>query len=357
VKSFEGTWKGRSNGLDSSGGVVRISASKRLCQILGLLLILLSGCHPKSTQIVRDTQFIMGTLVEITLVARDDEATAAAMGEAFDEMRRIERLMSRSIEESEIWRVNRAAGKDRVSVSDDLLSVLRIALEVSRLSEGSFDVTVGALVGLWGRCWNENRVPSTDEVGVALGEVGYRDVEIDEEKGTVFLKGEGVELALGGIAKGYAVDQAFRFLQDQGFRDLIVNAGGDLRSGGTKFGSPWVVGIQDPRDPSGMIAKFRVRDAAIATSGDYERFFTKDGIRYHHIVDPTTGFPARGCRSVTILSGELVWADALATAVFVLGPQKGMALVERISDTEALIVDANGQMTLSSGMGKKIVFQ
>ena len=116
MKSFEGTWKGRSNGLDSSGGVVRISASKRLCQILGLLLILLSGCHPKSTQIVRDTQFIMGTLVEITLVARDDEATAAAMGEAFDEMRRIERLMSRSIEESEIWRVNRAAGKDRVSV-------------------------------------------------------------------------------------------------------------------------------------------------------------------------------------------------------------------------------------------------
>lgn len=331
--------------------------SKILSLGLAILLPLFAGCQPRGPEILKRTQFVMGTLVEITLVAQDNQASADAISGAFQEMWRIEKLMSRRVKGSDVWWVNQAAGKNRVAVSPDLLSVIRVGLEVSHGSGGAFDFTVGSLVGLWDRCWKENRVPSRQEVGASLRLVGYRDLEIDEEEKTLFLKKEGMELALGGIAKGYAVDRAVRFLQDFGFTDLIVNAGGDLRTGGTKFGVPWVVGIQDPRDKSKMTATMKVKDCAVATSGDYERYFMRDGLRYHHILDPLTGFPARQCRSVTVLSDELIWADALATAVFVLGPERGMALVERLPATEAFIVDGEGQVVLSSGMGDRIRFQ
>jgi len=296
----------------------------------------------------------MGTLVEITLIARENQATGDAITAAFREMRRIEKVMSRKITESAVWQINQAAGKKPVVASRDLLSVIRVALETSQLSGGAFDITVGSLVELWNRSWRESRVPSRQEVEAALRLVDYRDLEMDEEKRTLFLKKEGMELALGGIAKGYAVDRAFRFLRDRGFRDLIVDAGGDLRTGGTKFDAPWVVGIQDSRDRSKIMARVRLKDCAVATSGDYERYFMKDGLRYHHILNPVTGFPARQCRSVTILCDELIWADALATATFVLGPKRGIALIEELPDAEALIVDGKGKVTLSSGMEGRI---
>jgi thiamine biosynthesis lipoprotein len=296
----------------------------------------------------------MGTLVEITVVAPENQATADAMSGAFQEMRRIEKLMSRRMEGSAVWQVDQAAGKTPVIVNEDVLSVIRVALEVSRLSGGGFDVTVGSLVDLWNRCWRESRVPSKQEVEATLRLVDHQNLEMDERKKTLFLKREGMGLTLGGIAKGYAVDQAFRFLEDRGIKDFIINAGGDLRARGTKLGAPWVVGIQDPRDKSRIMATMRVKDAAVATSGDYERYFTKDGVRYHHILNPRTGFPARQCQSVTILCDELIWADALATATFVLGPKRGMALLEELPDAEALIVDGKGKMTLSSGMEGRI---
>jgi thiamine biosynthesis lipoprotein len=306
---------------------------------------------------LKRTQFILGTLVEITLIAHDNRETADAINGAFEEMVRVERLMSRNIEGSDVWRVNQGAGKNGVMVSPDLLSVIRVAMETSALSEGSFDITVGSLVALWDQCWRENRVPSGQEVAASLRSVGYRNVQIDEGKGTVLLRKERTELALGGIAKGYAVDQAVRFLQDLGFRDFIVNAGGDLRTGGTKLGAPWVVGVQDPRDESNIAVTMTAKDCAIATSGDYERYFMRDGVRYHHILDPSTGFPAQQCRSVTIFCNKLIRADALATATFVLGPQKGMALVEGLPGVETMIIDRDGKISLSSAMKERIRFR
>jgi thiamine biosynthesis lipoprotein len=299
----------------------------------------------------------MGTLVEITMADPQERSSADAITGAFQEMRRIENIMSRRLEGSAVWEVNQAAGVKGVVVSHDLISVIQVGLQASHLSTGAFDVTLGSLIGLWARCWKEDRLPSKKEVEAARRLVGYEDLEVDEEKRTLFLKRRGMELALGGIAKGYAVDQACRVLQGLGFRDFIINAGGDLRTGGTKFGSPWVVGIQNPRDKSKIIARMRIQESAIATSGDYERYFVKDGVRYHHILDPVTGFPARDCQSVTILSNELIWADALATAVFVLGPTRGISLVETLPETEAMIVDQNGRFVLSTGMEGRVSFE
>jgi thiamine biosynthesis lipoprotein len=299
---------------------------------------------------------MMGTVVEITLVSRDRESSENAIRGAFGEMRRIDKLMSRRIEGSDVWMVNQGAWKAGVTVSSDSLSVVRIALEMSELSDGAFDITVGSLVRLWTESWKENRVPSREEVEESLRLVGYRNLVIDGENRSLTFKKKGMGIVLGGIAKGYAVDRAFQFLHDNGFEDLIVNAGGDLRTGGSKLGRPWMVGIQDPRDESKMVATMEVNDGAIATSGDYERYYMKDGVRYHHILDPVTGFPARGCQSVTILSEELVWADAVATAVFVLGPQRGMALVERLPTAEAMIIDSREEIRLSTGMKGSISF-
>ncbi len=336
---------------------MKIHSPRRLCFCLTVLLALLAGCQPRGPKVLKRTQFLMGTLVEITLVAQDDQAAADAMSGAFQEIQRIEKLMSRRLEGSEVWQINQAAGENGVVVSPELLSVIQAALQVSHLSEGAFDVTVGSLVSLWGRCWKENRVPSGEELAASRRLVGYRELVVDEQKRTVFLRKAGMELTLGGIAKGYAVDRAFHFLRDLGFRDLIVNAGGDLRSGGTKFGTPWAVGIQDPRDDSKLMATLSVKDCAVATSGDYERYFMKDGVRYHHILDPLTGFPARRSRSATILSDELILADALATTAFVLGPARGMALIEKLPGTEAMIVGSEGNVAVSSGMGKRLSFQ
>ncbi len=324
---------------------------------LAVLLTFFAGCHSRDPEILKRTQFMMGTLVEITLIAEDNETTAEAISGVFQEIQRIEKIMSRSVEGSDIWHVNQGAGERGVEVSPDAISVIRAAQEISHLSGGAFDITVGSLVSLWDRCRKEDRIPSRRELAEALRLVGYRDLEIREEKRALFLRRKGMELVLGGIAKGYAVDQAVRLLQGLGFRDFIVNAGGDLRTGGTKLGVPWVVGIQDPRDKSKILVRMTAKDSAVATSGDYERYFVKAGIRYHHILDPFTGFPAEKCRSVTVLHRELMWADALATAVFVLGPEKGMALVEELPDAEALIIDSKGEPTASSGMKGKISFQ
>jgi thiamine biosynthesis lipoprotein len=337
--------------------VMNTCPPKSVCLGLTIFVTLLAGCQQQGPEVLKRTQFIMGTLFEITLIARNDQPAADAIRGAFQEMRRIEDLMSRRIEGNDVWRVNQHAGKEGVAVSRDLVFVIQVGLEASRLSGGAFDMTVGSLVSLWDRCWREDRVPSPEEVTRVLGLIGYPYLEMDEKGQTLFLKRPGMELALGGIAKGYAVDRAFGFLESRGFTDLIVNAGGDLRTSGTKFGEPWVVGIQDPRDKTKMMATIAVKDGAIATSGDYERYFIKDGVRYHHILDPLTGFPARASRSVTILADELIWADALATAVFVLGRKRGVALIEERHGTEALIIDGEGRATLSSGMKGRVKFQ
>lgn len=197
--------------------------------------------------------------------------------------------------------------------------------------------------------------PEIEEVRETLNFVNFRNLKT-HHGGRVSLRKMGMAIDLGGIAKGYAVDRAFELLKSLGYRNLVVNAGGDLRVGGSKPDGPWSIGIQHPRDPGKIMARISVSDTAVATSGDYEKFFIHQGKRYHHILNPKTGFPAEGCQSVTILAKDATTADALATALFALGPEKGYALCRRLEGVDCLIVDREGNAAVSPGLKDRISF-
>ena len=291
----------------------------------------------------------MGTVIEITLIGDDEEAANKGALQAFQEIKRIEALMSPWLESSDVTRINRSAGREWVGVSPETMEVIKKAQEISKLSEGGFDITVGPLTELWRRAREKKIPPSSEEVKEKLDLVNFKNIEMNRE-GKVFSKKKGMALDLGGIAKGYAVDRAFDVLRSLGYKNLIVNAGGDLRVGGTKNNQPWSIGIQNPRESQKILKRIPVADMAVATSGDYEKFFIYEGKRYHHIFNPRDGFPAEGCQSVTVVAKDCITADALATAVFVLGPEKGYALCQKLDAVECLIVNKEGKIILSPNL-------
>jgi thiamine biosynthesis lipoprotein len=314
--------------------------------------------HPSSSQpsnLFKYHQVAMGTVIEITLVADNEESANKASLQAFQEMKRIETLMSPRLDSSDVTRINRSAGKEWVKVSPETMEVIKKAKEISELSEGGFDITVGPLTELWRKAREKKIPPSAEEVKEKLGLVNFKNMEMDRN-GKVFLKKKRMAIDLGGIAKGYAVDRAFDLLKSLGYKNLIVNAGGDLRVGGLKNNQPWSIGIQNPRESPKILARISVSDMSVATSGDYEKFFIYQGKRYHHILNPRDGFPAEGCQSVTLLCKEGMIADALATAVFVLGPEKGYSLCQKLEGVECLIVDKEGKTIFSTGLKDRISF-
>ncbi len=325
----------------------------RAILILAILSLLLPSCQRRSPRIVKRHRILMGTLVEISVIGRDEDRAAAAIDGAFAEMERIENLMSRRIPTSDVSRINGWTGVKPVKVSREVLKVIGKAKEISRASGGYFDISIGVLLDLWGFEDSGSRVPAKAEVEKSLRSVGYGAVVVDEQATTVQFESKGMRIDLGGIAKGYAVDRAYEVLRARGYGNMIINAGGDMRVGGRKPNGPWIIGIQDPRDRSRILATFEASEISIATSGDYERYFEVDGIRYHHLLNPFTGFPARQCRSVTILAKDALSADALATAVFVMGPEKGLHLIEAMDGVEALVVTPDGEIIQSHNWGVK----
>lgn len=312
-----------------------------------VLILIPHSTYPSS--LYKFHQIAMGTVIETTLMAEDEEKANKATLQAFHEIMRIEQLMSPKIESGDVFRINQASGKGRVKVSSETLEVIKKAQEISELSEGRFDITIGPLAELWRKAREKNIPPPAEEVKEKLDLVNFKNIEIDQE-GKVFLKKKGMAIDLGGIAKGYAMDRAFDVLRSLGYKNLIVNAGGDLRIGSLKNNQPWSIGIQNPRESQKILARILVTDTAIATSGDYEKFFIYNGKRYHHIVNPLDGFPVQGCQSVTILCKNGMMADALATAVFVLGPEKGYSLCQKLEGVDCLIVDKEGKMILSPNL-------
>jgi thiamine biosynthesis lipoprotein len=300
-------------------------------------------------------QVAMGTVIEITLIADDEEAANKASLQAFQEIKRIETLMSPWLDSSDVTRINRSAGKERVKVSPETFEVIQKAQEISELSEGGFDITIGPLTELWRKARKKKIPPSIEEVKEKLGLVNFKNIETDQE-GKVFLKKKDMAIDLGGIAKGYAVDRAFELLKSLGYRNLIINAGGDLRVGGLKNNQPWSIGIQNPRESQKLLARISVSDMAVATSGDYERFFNYEGKRYHHIFNPKDGFPTEGCQSVTIVTKDCITADGLATAVFVLGAEKGYSLCQKLEGVDCIIVDKEGKTIFSPSLKGRISF-
>ena len=315
------------------------------------LLIAGSSCRAR-VHLVERAGVAMGSELRLTASAEDAAAARATFDAVFAEFERLEALMSTWRPGSDVLRINAAAGVQPVPVAPEVRDVLRQARQISEWTQGTFDVTFGALTDVWKFDHDQdNTIPSAEAIRARLPLIDYRQIEIDDRAGTVFLKRSGMKIHLGGIGKGYAVEHAVAILRKAGLRDFMIQAGGDLYVGGRKDGRPWRLGINDPRGPQGTsFATIDLSDSTFSTSGDYARFFIRDGVRYHHILDPTTGQPARLCRSVTIAAASPVLADAVAKGVFILGPDKGMALVETIPDLEAVIVDAKNVVHVSSGL-------
>ncbi len=295
----------------------------------------------------------MGTTVEIKVWTSDDDAARAAIGAGFDEIARIERLMTTWREDSDISRVNAAAGQHPVEVSPETLECVGRSLEFSRRSGGAFDVTFYALHGLWKFDQDlEAKLPDPAEVKKRIKLIDWRKVVIDAGKHTIFLKEAGMRMNLGGIAKGYAVDRATAVLRQRGFKDAIVQAGGDLMLSGSKGGRPWQAGIRDPRGPrDAYFAVATVTDHAFSTAGDYERFFFVGGKRYHHIIDPKTGYPATRARSVTIWAPDATTADGLDDGVLIMGAEAGMKMIDAMGpQVGCVIVDADNQVHVSRSL-------
>jgi FAD:protein FMN transferase len=281
----------------------------------------------------------------------------AAFTAAGNEIRRIESLMTTWRDDSELSLVNKAAGHVAVSVSPETFDVVKAAIHTSEISEGTFDITFESLHGLWK--FDEDldpHPPTASEVKAKLHLVGYKHVHLDEAKHTVFIDQVGTKISLGGIAKGYAVDKAALVLEKAGLTSFFAQAGGDLYTRGIKpDGSEWSTGVHDPRGKEGtFFALLRVSDHAFSTAGDYERSYVVDGKRYHHIIDPRTGYPATASRSVTIWAPTALVADEIDDAVFILGPEKGLALVESLDGVGAVVVDANNKVWVSKRLEGKL---
>lgn len=304
----------------------------------------------------------MGTRVVLAAYTTNDVgdiATRAALDAALAEIRRIEDVMSTWIPTSDVSKVNKAAGAEPVPVSDETFNVISKSLWISKLSEGTFDITFASMGKLWSFDENVSTVvPDKATVDKAKKRIDYRKVKLDAAAKSVKLDGAVTQINLGGIAKGYAIDRASDVLRKRGLTSFYCQAGGDLYVQGAKpDGAPWRVGIRDPRGPEGKyFAILDVEDHAFSTAGDYERYFISkdDDKRYHHILDPRTGYPAAASRSVTIWANDALTADALDNAVFILGPEKGLALVESLDGVGAVIVDGKNQVHISSRLQGKV---
>ncbi|MFW6312941.1 MAG: FAD:protein FMN transferase [Spirochaetota bacterium] len=334
----------------------RITKNKFIRSLAALTLIILatvSGCsRPPARQ--SETELLLGTTISVTTYGRTPDGLFESV---FARVREVEERMSTSEDDyttTELMAVNDAAGEAAVTVSPDTFDVVRQAVEYSRRTGGAFDVTVGPLVSLWGIGSGGEQVPAESLIEETLESVDYRRVRLDPAQQTIYLPDPDMAVDVGGIAKGYAADEAARVLREQGVSSALLDFGGNILTVGEKpDGSPWRIGIQVPDAGRGeYLGIAEVVDLAVVTSGTYERYFSHDGVRYHHILDTETGYPARnGIESVTIITPESMRADALSTALFVMGAERGMAYAESQPDVEAMFVNAENEVFMSSGMG------
>ena len=296
---------------------------------------------------------LLGTACTITIYRGEAEP---AFDAAFKRIAEIEDRMTVNGDDSEVIRVNRAAGVKPVRVSPDTFAVIARGLEFSRLGDGAFDITVGPLVKLWGIGTAAARVPSPKEIRDALARVGWRDVELSQKDSSVFLKRPGMALDLGAIAKGYAADEVARILREHGIASALINLGGNVLTVGRKpDGTPWRIGAQNPEQPRGThIGIVEIGQEAVVTSGSYERYFEAGGRRYHHILDTRTGFPvSNGLAAVMIVTPDSTTADGYSTLVFALGLERGRRLVESSAGAiEALFITESREVHLTPGLKK-----
>lgn len=329
---------------------------------------LLAGCRPKHNPGARltlallalvaaaeapagwigDTRPLMGTEVRVYLWSEDEAAGLEIVDAVFAEADRINGLMSTYVDDSEISAVNREAAERPVAVGPELFKLIQQSLDISVLTRGAFDITYDSVGSLYD--FRSGRRPDAATTESARELIDFRYVHLDEAADTVTFLKDGVRINLGGIAKGYVVERGVDILRINDVKHAIVTAGGDTRLLGDRRGRPWMVGIRDPRDDAEIVLSVPLVDEAISTSGDYERFFIEDGTRYHHIIEPGSGHVAGAVRSATVFGPDAVITDALSTAVFVLGVDRGLTLIGTLPDYESIVIDAEGSVYYSDGL-------
>ncbi len=338
-----------------------ISRRQLAFRLMLVALFLSTAClsnrsQPTTAGAVEMQRDLMGTIVSVQTYGLPAQEAKPAIEHAFAAIEELQRLAHPQWESSEIFQLNHQAGISPVKLSPPIYEIVALAHEVSVNSHGAFDVTYAGVGRLYNLQDPQASLPTTEQLAAALRTIDYRKLVLSASDQTAFLPAAGMQVNLGGIAKGWSAQSAMAALKERGVQNAIVNAGGDMTIIGSKNGEPWKVGIQHPRKPRGeLYAVMHLSgEMSVATSGDYERFIIRDGVRYHHIMDPRTGKPADKCRSVTILAPTGDLADALATAVFVLGPQEGLAMLrEHYPQCEAMVLDDQGQEHATSDFAAK----
>jgi thiamine biosynthesis lipoprotein len=334
----------------AANSLTRHPSHAPLRRILIACAVLLGCTGPAHAEWVRRiSDGIMGTRITVELWSDDRQKADQAIDAVLDEMRHIDETMSTYKPTSEVSQVNDKAADGPMRISKELFDLLTTAKEYSVITDGAFDITYASVGYMYD--FRKHVRPNETQIANALPAVNYRHVLLDPKAQTVQFTQKGVRIDLGGIAKGYSVDRGIAALQARGFTRAYVGAGGDSRIIGDRFGEPWIVGIRDPRKGEGnVIARIPLINAAISTSGDYERFFEEKGVRYHHIIDPHTGHSASKVRSATVIGPSATRTDGLSKTAFVLGPEKAMEIYNRLDDIDAIIVKLDGTVVYSKGM-------
>ena len=304
-----------------------------------------------NTKVFSKSDFVMGTSLEISAVSTDEGIAMLAMEMAKNEFLRIEKLISSWDSLSETSQINKNAGITEVQVDSELFQLIKRSNKMSEITNGAFDISVQAWHDIWKFNGSKTVPPSQQKLDSVLALVNYKNIVLTDSINAVFLKRKNMSIGFGAIGKGYAVNKAVAVMQKMGIKGGIVNAGGDLKAWGTKpDGSPWQIGIKDPNNSDKVYSWIPVNNMAIVTSGDYERYFVYEGKRYSHILNPKTGWPSTGLKSVTVMCANAELADALATSVFVLGVKKGLQLINTLNDIECILVTDNNEFLTSENL-------
>ena len=312
------------------------------------MVAIVASSMPAQADWFADARPMMGTEISVRLWHDDPLQGQRLVEQVFAEAKRIDLLMSTYIDDSRISDINRRAADEPVIAGDELFRLIQRSLDISVLTRGAFDITYES-VGQHYDFRNRQR-PDQATVDASRLLIDYRLVTLDQSLGTVAFEAQGVRINLGGIAKGYVVERGVDLLRIAGIENAIVSAGGDSRLLGDRRGQPWMVGIRDPRIDGAVAMTLPLADEAISTSGDYERYFEEDGVRYHHIISPSTGDPASGVHSATVLGPDAVLTDALSTSVFVMGVDEGLRLIATLPDYESVVIDDQGRVYYSDGL-------
>lgn len=294
---------------------------------------------------------LMGSRFDITVVAKDPVEANIYIDLAINEITRIEQLISSWDPKSQTSEINRNAGIKPVKVDSELFDLIQRGIGISKLTDGAFDISYASMDKIWKFDGSMTEMPSTDSIKASVSKVGYRNIVLDNENNTVFLKLKGMKIGFGAIGKGYAADKAKNLLISKGVVAGIINASGDMNTWGKQpDGSEWKVAITNPMDKNKVFALLPINNGAVVTSGNYEKYVTFNDVRYTHIIDPRTGYPATGIISVTVFAPKAELADALATSVFVMGIEVGLNRIEQLPQVECIIIDDKGHITTSKNI-------